>query len=356
MSLAVDGQGRHHRCCIGVDGNGPAVTMVPYGMHRCERRLEEGVHQASQVASLTVEAKLWAWIYRLPFMVFLVFAACSSGEKEPLYAGCPEGWVVVGPGECDPGESVDDSGDSGQRDGGDSAQTDSGGDDTDGGDPDSGDSASPGRDSGEGDSAHGAGDTGEALCARPISEEDLSVYRAYFPDVACGSAVAIPEAHLWSEDEEYGNVDLLLFFGSDGALLGQARRIFTPIYCTADVCEAVVFRLVYEADTTFLDLLQGDGLLFLLKKYWEDRYETFSEEDMALVKTQLAAPPSILLAAPDTSSLVEGTHGTAPTLLEYQPYVVRGAAFTCYIVLQYSVSTQSALAEVLATVKSGGVR
>lgn len=327
------------------------VTMVPYGMHRWERRSEEGDHQANQVASLMVEAKLWAWIYRLPFMVFLVFTACSSGEKEPRYAGCPEGWVVVGPGECDPGESVDESGDSGQ-----SGVGDSGGDDTDGGDPDSGDSALPGRDSGEGDSAHGAGDTGEALCARPISEEDLSVYREYFPDVACGSAVAIPEAHLLSEDEEYDNVDLLLFFGSDGALLGQARRIFTPVYCAADVCEAIVFRLVYEADTTFLDIRHGEGLLFLLKKYWEDRYETFSEEDLNLVKAQLADPPSILLAAPDTSSLVEGTHGTAPTLLVYQPYVVRGAAFTCYLILQYSVRTQSALAEMLATVKSGGGR
>ncbi len=302
--------------------------------------------------------------------LLLAFMACSSDSKEPLYAECPEGWVMVGPAECEPSDSADGAGgsvgdDSGQEDGDGPPPDDSGsgGDDTARAGTDSGgggssgsDSAAPGPDSGDGDTGPGTGDAPDELCARPISEEDLSVYRGYFPDAECGSEVTIPDAYLLTEDEELGNVDVVLFYGADGSVLGQVRRVFTPVYCTADVCEAILFMLVLEADTTFLDILHGDGVRYKLKKYWEDLYLTFTDEDMTLLKEQLADPPPVLLEASSTDALVEGTHGTAPTLPEYQPFVVRGAAFTCYVILEYLVSTQTALAEILASLESGGAR
>ena len=77
---------------------------------------------------------------------------------------------------------------------------------------------------------------------------------------------------------------------------------------------------------------------------------------MGFLRAQLADPPAVLLAVPDTDSLVDGTYGTAPTFPEYQPFVVRGAAFTCYIILDYMVRTRGALAEILELPDSGGER
>ncbi len=207
-----------------------------------------------------------------------------------------------------------------------------------------------------GDTSQPSPDTAQGVCERPVSEEELALYRGYFPEVECGNRVSIPEAHLPSADIELGNVDVVVLLGVDGAVLGQGRYVYTPVYCGSGVCEAVIFVLVFQPDTTFLDIFHPVGAPLDLKKYWEDQYLVFSDEDMGFLRAQLADPPAVLLAVPDTDSLVDGTYGTAPTFPEYQPFVVRGAAFTCYIILDYMVRTRGALAEILELPDSGGER
>jgi hypothetical protein len=159
----------------------------------------------------------------------------------------------------------------------------------------------------------------------------------------------VDPAQLLAQDADLGNGDLLILRDGEGAALMAARRVYTPVFCTAGVCEAVVFMLVYEPDGTFVALFHPDEERLPLKKYWADEYLSFTPEDMALLSVQLAAPPDLLLTAEDADALVDGSHGTAPTWPEYQPYVVRGAAFTCFVVLDYSVRTQAALASLGST-------
>jgi hypothetical protein len=133
-------------------------------------------------------------------------------------------------------------------------------------------------------------------------------------------------------------------FDADGVLLGHARTVFTPIDCVAGVCEAIRFVLLFHPDGSFLDVFHPEGTPNKLKKYFQDEYLDFTAEDMDQLRAQLLDPPEVLLGAGNNDALVEGTNASAPTLPEYQPYVVRGAAFTVYTILRYMLDTQDVLA------------
>ena len=77
-----------------------------------------------------------------------------------------------------------------------------------------------------------------------------------------------------------------------------------------------------------------------------ETYETagLDEADLAELTLLVREPPELLVVTPSEADLVDGTHGSAPTRLEFQEHVGRGAAFTCYLVVQYAVDTDAILA------------
>lgn len=186
-------------------------------------------------------------------------------------------------------------------------------------------------------------DVAVGACSGDLPARDLEIYGQKLTDAACGNAIALPEALIGEDDVELGNTRLADLYDGGGQLIAHARPVFTPIDCVAGVCEAIRFVLLFEPDGTFLDVFHPEGTPNKLKKYWQDDYLDFDETDMALLRAQCASPPSILVQAADNDALVQGTNASAPTLPEYQPYVVRGAAFTVYTIVQYTIDTQEVL-------------
>jgi hypothetical protein len=177
-----------------------------------------------------------------------------------------------------------------------------------------------------------------------IPQEELDLYRPYFPAAEQGRRFELSPDALPSEDIENGNLHGVVLQDDQGEVLGYARTVFTPVGCEAGVCAAVRFTLVFDADFWPFDVFHVPGMAYDFKKYWQDEYLTFDTQDLSLLIDLVRSPPDLLLAAPTQADLVDGTNGSAPTRPEFQAYVVRGAVFTCYQVVQYAVDTGTLLA------------
>jgi hypothetical protein len=134
-------------------------------------------------------------------------------------------------------------------------------------------------------------------------------------------------------------------YDRDEQVLGYVRTIFTPVACVSGACKAIRFSLVYDADLTIFDVFNPPGTDHPFKKYRGEEYLDFASADHSFLRNILLDPPDILVALPDQESLVEGTYATAPTRLEYQDVVVRGAAFTSYVAMSYAIETEDVLYE-----------
>ena len=78
-------------------------------------------------------------------------------------------------------------------------------------------------------------------------------------------------------------------------------------------------------------------------KYFESTYSHFSADDWQRLKEIMANPPAVLLAVTDYHDLVIGASATAPTKVEYQSAIVRGAAFTVYQILKNLLAAKNIL-------------
>jgi hypothetical protein len=188
-----------------------------------------------------------------------------------------------------------------------------------------------------------------ATPANLISAEDLASYQPYFPGVARGERVELVRRDLSQADIDSGNLHFVKLYDEPGDLLGFGRDIFTPVGCAAGVCTAIRFTVVFDWDSSAFDVFHVAGTDLDFKKYWQDEYLSFDEGDRARLGELVRAPPEILLAAPSEGDLVEDTYGSAPTRPEYQSHVVRGAAFTCYLVARFAVESEALIGSFVAT-------
>ncbi|MFH1812069.1 MAG: hypothetical protein ABIJ09_25240, partial [Pseudomonadota bacterium] len=170
---------------------------------------------------------------------------------------------------------------------------------------------------------------------------------AVLPEASRKKIVAIPTSLLDGEDIDAENTSVLELLDSQGQRVGILRDIFTLVHCVSGVCRAIRFVLVYDAQRQFVDLYHPSGDSHPLMKYWNNAHTEFDAQDMGILRVMLHDPPASLLGLADIDDLVVGATETAPTRVEYQDLVVRGAAFTTYEIMMYHVETRSILAQVL---------
>jgi hypothetical protein len=243
---------------------------------------------------------------------------------------CPEGQAMDAAGVCQDvagGVASDEDGsDGGSSDGGSS----------DGGSSDGGSS--------DGGSSDG-GVVDDSGVSSTLSTDGLERLQWVFPEAAGQILAPIPPSLNTENDVEYGNDELGRVVNDAGETLGFARHIFTPVFCVAGVCEAIQFTMVFSEDDQPQAVYHPDDLEHRLMKYFDGFYEPFSAEDMTLLNGLFVAPPVVYEPVETVEEMVEGTHGTAPTLSAFQPVTVRGAVFTVWYIIRYGQRTQALLGE-----------
>jgi hypothetical protein len=233
---------------------------------------------------------------------------------------CPEGQAMDAAGVC---QDVADGGTP----------------DEDGSDDGSGDDGSS--DGGPSDGAN-VDDSGTSTA---ISTDGVERLQLVFPEAVGQILAPIPPSLNTENDVEYGNDELGRVVNDSGETLGFARHIFTPVFCVAGVCEAIQFTMVFSEDDQPQAVYHPDDLEHRLMKYFDGFYEPFSAEDMTLLNGLFVAPPVVYEPVETVEEMVEGTHGTAPTLSAFQPVTVRGAVFTVWYIIRYGQRTQALLGE-----------
>jgi len=184
----------------------------------------------------------------------------------------------------------------------------------------------------------------------------LERLQVVFPGAVGHYPLAIPESDNTDNDVFYGNDELSMVVEASGETIGFMRRIFTPVFCSAGVCEAIQFIMTFEANGTPKLVYHPDDFKHLLMKYIDGYYLLFDEADMALLNEVFVSPPDVYAGVEDVEELVEGSHGTAPTLPEYQPVTVRGAVFTVWYIIQYGQRTSTLMATMGLTEGADGSR
>ena len=247
--------------------------------------------------------------------VWVFLGACAGKEEE----ACPAGQAMDAAGDC-----LDVAG--------------SGGDEPDpgpgvGADTDS--ESAPEEDSGEPD--------------EPLSVDGLERVQSVFPTAVGMRIIPIPAERNSANDLEHGNTSLGRVLDDAGETLGYVRRIFTPVYCVAGVCEAIQFAMAFTPEYRPLAVYHPDNIEHRLMKYFDGFYEPFNADDWVLLNTVFVDPPDAYAPVETVEEMVEGTHGTAPTLPEFQPITVRGAVFTVWYIIRYGQQTETLLNAMGAT-------
>jgi hypothetical protein len=186
-------------------------------------------------------------------------------------------------------------------------------------------------------------DAGTIAPITALSETERGWFASSLPSATKKREVAIPGDLLTDDDRTQENLTVLSLHNDAEQVVGYAREVFTPVGCTAGACQAIRFVLVFTTSFAFLDIFHPPGTSHDLMKYFEGTYSHFSADDWQRLKEILANPPAVLLAVTDYHDLVIGASATAPTRVEYQSAVVRGAAFTVYQVLKYLLATRTIL-------------
>jgi len=181
-----------------------------------------------------------------------------------------------------------------------------------------------------------------------ISTEGLERLQRVFPTAVGQVMGSIPSALNTDHDIDSGNDEIGRVVDSSETTIGYARHIFTPVYCVAGVCEAIQFMMAFSADYQPLAVYHPDDFAHRLMKYFDGYYDPFDSEDMVLLNSVFVDPPEAYAPVENVEQMVEGTHGTAPTLPEFQPVTVRGAVFTVWYIIRYGQRTQVLLAEMEA--------
>jgi hypothetical protein len=194
---------------------------------------------------------------------------------------------------------------------------------------------------------HVDGGTGAGAGVEVLSERELGWLAADLPAATHKRVVDIPEALLTEEEVLAENTNFWELRDGAGNVVGYARDIFTHVDCVAHNCQAIRYLLVFDAAVAFLDVFHQPELANDFMKYWEGRHQPMDAGDRARLRTLCASPPPELLAVTDVSVLVVDSTATAATVLEYQPHVVRGAAFTTYMVVNAAVDTRVVIDTVL---------
>ena len=180
----------------------------------------------------------------------------------------------------------------------------------------------------------------------PLSADEAAGLAASMPAATQKKTIAIPTDLLSSDDVDRENTSFFEIHDSAGALLGYGRDIFTPIECISGACQAIRFVLVFDSTVAFVDVFHPASDSHDWKKYWQGQYQSFDTADRARLRAILLEPPADLLGVASNDDLVTGTTATAPTRVEYQDDVVRGAAFTSFTVLQYMLDSQQIIRQV----------
>ena len=168
----------------------------------------------------------------------------------------------------------------------------------------------------------------------------LDKVKTVFPTAVGMVRLPIPDERNDPADVELGNTELRRVVDAEGNSLGFIRPIFTPVYCAADVCEAVLFDMAFELGGAQRAVYHPGGIQFLLMKYIDGTYAPFEDADMELLNRLFVEPPAAYAPVETVEGLVDGAHGSAPTLPEYQDLTVRGAVFTIWYILNYGQTTR----------------
>jgi hypothetical protein len=264
-----------------------------------------------------------------PWVFLLWVLGCSS--KAENVEMCPEGQAMDAAGVCQDvaGGAASDG------DGGDDGPSDDG--PSDDGPSDDGPS--------DGGAADDSGTADDSGASSVISTHGLERLQLVFPEAAGQILAPIPPSLNTENDVEYGNDELGRVVNGSGETLGFARHIFTPVFCVAGVCEAIQFMMVFSEDDQPQAVYHPDDLEHRLMKYFDGFYEPFSTEDMALLNGVFVAPPAVYGPVETVEEMVDGAHGTAPTLPAFEPVTVRGAVFTVWYIIRYGQRTQALLGE-----------
>ena len=195
-------------------------------------------------------------------------------------------------------------------------------------------------------------DTAEDPEEEVLSTAGLDKVQKVFPEAVGVFRVAIPDASNSSEDVELGNDEIRRVVDGSGSTLGFVRPVFTPVYCVADVCEAVLFDMAFGPDGVQRAVYHPGGIQFVLLKYYDGTYDPFNEADMELLNELFVSPPAAYEPVETVDELVDGAHGSAPTLPEFQDITIRGAVFTVWYILRYGIDTRTMIGE-LGLTESG---
>ena len=181
----------------------------------------------------------------------------------------------------------------------------------------------------------------------PLSSQELAWLAADLPTATHKRVVAIPEALLTEEEVLAENTEFWELRDGEGAVVGYARDIFTHVDCVAHNCQAIRYLLVYDATVAFVNVFHPQGLSNDFMKYWQGTHQAMDAADRARLKELCVTPPQQILDVTDVAVLVVDSTATAATVVEYQPYVVRGSAFTTYMVVNAAVDTRVLIHTVL---------
>ena len=237
--------------------------------------------------------------------------------------------------------TTDDDDDDGDDD--DDDDDDAGDDDDD--DDKGGDDSKGQDDGGDDDSAGSDDDCHDGTVPYPAAtSQQLATYGGHFPGYDSAYSFPLPPALLSQEDIDRSNDEVLVFHDDHLEPLGFVREVFTDVDCISGVCDAIRVTYLFAADFSCTDVFDTPGGSHPLKKFADPGgYIRFNTDDMDLLRSFVVSPPQAILDAPTTDSLVQGTHSTAATLPQYISAVIRGGAFTTWMVIQYSVSTRTLL-------------
>ncbi len=183
-----------------------------------------------------------------------------------------------------------------------------------------------------------------------LNASDLADISAVIPSAMQRELVDIAQERLSDDDVENGNNQVWIIHDDSGTVVGYYRDIFSPVHCTSGVCQAIYYAMIYDVDGSFLRVLHPSwSQQNLVLKYWDGLEQPFNEADWTKLNALCLHPPAALLGVQSEDDLVADATETAPTVVEYQDLVVRGAAFTTYQIVVTSDATRQIIQQDLIT-------
>ena len=138
--------------------------------------------------------------------------------------------------------------------------------------------------------------------------------------------------------KEKNNIKIIAVYNKK-KLLGFVRKIDTTTGCNS-ACLPIQYVAYYDSGGNYIKL-QGDNLTKI-------NHTPMSQEDLTQLDLFILNPPAELVSVKNPLELTDALTGA--TFKKFQPFVIKGGAYSTLRILTYHVETQKHLKKILENI------